>query len=120
MFGAVHFIYIWEGDILFSYAVAATPLLIVLYGRALPILIACAVLVGLGLIPDADSIFAVAGGLAATGLLALYLRGKKRLTWRGVSMPVFSSSCCSPVCCCRSPRSCSGCCPTARSSHACR
>ena len=90
VFGAVHFIYIWEGDILFSYAVAALALLIVLYGRALPILIACAVLVGLGLIPDADPFFAVAGGLAATGLLALYLRGKKRLTWRGVSMPVFS------------------------------
>ena len=120
VFGAVHFIYIWEGDILFSYAVAALALLIVLYGRAWPILIACAVLVGLGLIPDADSFFAVAGGLAATGLLALYLRGKKRLTWRGVSMPVFSLSCCSPVCCCQSPRSCSGCCPTARSSHGCR
>ena len=90
VFGAVHFIYIWEGDILFSYAVAALALLIVLYGRALPILIGCAVLVGLGFIPDADPIFAVAGGLAATGLLALYLRGKKRLTWRGVSMPVFS------------------------------
>ncbi len=90
VFGAVHFIYMWEGDILFSYAVAALALLIVLYGRALPILIACAVLVGLGFIPDADPFFAVAGGLAATGLLALYLRGKKRLTWRGVSMPVFS------------------------------
>ena len=61
-----------------------------LYGRAWPILIACAVLVGLGFIPDADLFSHVAGGLAATGLLALYLRGKKRLTWRGVSMPVFS------------------------------
>ena len=89
VFGAVHYIYLWEGDILFSYAVAALALLIVLYGRAWPIVIACAVLVGLGLIPDADLFFRVAGGLAAAGLLALYLRGQKRLTWRGISMPVF-------------------------------
>jgi uncharacterized protein len=89
VFGAVHFIYLWEGDILFSYAVGALALLIVLYGRTWPILIACAVLVGLGFIPDADPFFGVAGGLAATGMLALYLRGEKRLSWRGISMPVF-------------------------------
>ena len=89
VFGAVHFIYVWEGDILFSYAVGALALLIVLYGRAVPILIACALLVGLGFLPDADPIFGVAGGLAATGMLALYLRGERRLTWRGISMPVF-------------------------------
>jgi len=90
VFGAVHFIYLWDGDILFSYAVGALGLLIVLYGKAWPILIACAVLVGLGFIPDADPFFAVAGGLAASGLLALYLRGQRRLAWRGISMPVFS------------------------------
>ena len=89
VFGAVHFIYLWEGDILFSYAVGALALLIVLYGRAVPILIACAVLAGLGFIPDADPLFRVAGGLAAAGLLGLYLRGEKQLAWRGISMPVF-------------------------------
>ena len=89
VFGAVHFIYLWEGDILFSYAVGALALLIVLYGRARPILIGLAVLIGLGFIPNADPFFAVAGGLAVTGLLALYLRGKKRLTWRGIAIPVF-------------------------------
>ena len=88
--GAVHYIYIWEGDILLSYAVGALALLIVLYGRARPILIGCAVLVGLGFIPDADLFFRVAGGLAAVGLLALYLRGTKRLAWRGVSLPIAS------------------------------
>jgi uncharacterized membrane protein YeiB len=90
VFGAVHFIYLWEGDILFSYAVGALGLLIILYGSAWPILIACAVLVGLGFIPDADPFFRVAAGLAVTGLLALYLRGKKQLAWRGVSLPAFS------------------------------
>jgi uncharacterized protein len=90
VFGAVHFIYMWQGDILFSYAMGALALLIVLYGRAWPIVIGCAVLTGLGFIPDADPFFRVAGGLAATGLLALYLRGRKRLAWRGVSLPLFS------------------------------
>jgi len=88
--GAVHYIYIWEGDILFSYAVGALGLLIVLYGRAKPILIGCAVLVGLGSIPNADLLYRVAGGLAAVGLLALYLRGTKRIAWRGVSLPLAS------------------------------
>ena len=88
VFGAVHFIYVWEGDILFSYAAAALALLIVLYGRALPILTACAVMAGLGFIPGAEPLFRIAGGLAAVGLLALYLRGEKQLAWRTLSMPV--------------------------------
>src|SRR5438477_525462 len=65
--GALHFIYVWDGDILFSYAIGALALLIVMYGRALPILIACAVLTGLGFLPGADPLFRVAGGLAAAG-----------------------------------------------------
>ena len=89
-FGGIHYIYLWEGDILFSYAVGALALLIVLYGRARWILIALAVLVGLGFIPRADPFFGVAGGLATTGLLALYLRGKKNISFRGVSIPLAS------------------------------
>src|SRR5258706_3450728 len=33
VFGAVHYIFIWQGDILYSYATAAGALMIVLYGR---------------------------------------------------------------------------------------
>ncbi|MEP7099423.1 MAG: DUF418 domain-containing protein [Burkholderiales bacterium] len=90
VFGALHYIFLWHGDILFSYAVGALALLIVLYGRARPILIGCVVLVGLGFIPEADAFYGVAGGLAAVGMLGLHLRSEKRLSWRGVSMPVFS------------------------------
>ena len=90
VFGAVHFIYVWEGDILFSYAVGALGLLIVLYARPLPLGVAGAVLVGLGLVTDSDLFFRVAGGLAAAALLALYLRGERRLSWRGASIPLAS------------------------------
>jgi uncharacterized membrane protein YeiB len=88
--GAVHFIFIWEGDILFSYAVGALALLIVLYGRPRPIVIGCAVLVGLGFIPGLDGFFAVAAGVAVSGAIALYLRGRTRVRWRGRSWPLFS------------------------------
>ena len=90
VFGALHFIFVWNGDILFSYAVGALALLIVLYGKARPILIACAALLGLGFISDAEPFFGIAAGLALTGMLALYLRGEKRLRWRGISLPLFS------------------------------
>jgi len=89
VFGAVHHIFIWHGDILFSYAVGALALLIVLYGQAKPLVLGCLVSAGLGLALDADAFFRIAGALATFGLLALYLRGTRRVTWRGVSMPIF-------------------------------
>ncbi|MES2991721.1 MAG: DUF418 domain-containing protein [Pseudomonadota bacterium] len=88
--GAVHYIFIWDGDILFSYAVGALALLIMLYGRPRPIAIACAVLVALGFIPEMDGFFAVAGGVGMAGAIGLYLRGTVRARWRGRSWPLFS------------------------------
>ncbi len=90
VFGALHYIFIWEGDILFSYAVAALGLLIVMYGKPKPILIGCGVLLGLGFIPDLDGFFAVLAGLVMAGLFALYLRSDKRFTRLGLSIPLFS------------------------------
>jgi len=90
VFGAVHFIYLWDGDILFSYAVGALALLIVLYGRPWPLVIAGAALVGLAFIPGAELLFRVAGGLATVAMLALYLRGTKQLVVGRVSIPLFS------------------------------
>ena len=89
-FGAAHFILLWEGDILFSYAVAALMLMVVLYGRTGPLLIAIAIVAGLGFIPGWGDIFAVAAGLGVTGLIALYLRGEKRVNIRGHGVPLFS------------------------------
>ncbi len=90
LFGAVHFILLWEGDILFSYAVAGLMLMVVLYGKTRPLLVAIAIAIGLGFIPGAGSIFAVAAGLAAAGLLALYLRSDKRVNIIGRGVPLFS------------------------------
>jgi uncharacterized membrane protein YeiB len=90
VFGAAHFVFLWEGDILFSYAVGALMLMIVLYGRTWPLLISIAIAIGLGSIPGLRNFLAVAGGLAAAGLIALYLRSGKRVNIRGRGVPLFS------------------------------
>ena len=92
VFGAVHYIYIWQGDILFSYAVAAVALLILLYGKLKPILIAMVLLIAAGFIPvpGFSNLYGVAGGLAFVGLLALFLRSERHVTLRGISLPLFS------------------------------
>ncbi len=88
VFGAVHYIFIWQGDILFSYATAAGALMIVLYGRVKPILLAIAVLIGLGFVNG--GFFAMAGGLAFVSLVALYMRSEKRWSLIVARVPVFS------------------------------
>ena len=90
VFGAAHFVFLWEGDILFSYAVGALMLMIVLYGKTKPLLIGIAIVAGLGFIPDWGNFFAVAAGLAAAGLVALYLRSGKHVNIRGHGVPLFS------------------------------
>lgn len=79
VFGALHHIFLFSGDILFSYAVAAAALLIVLYGRPQWILLAIAVCAGCGFIPGMDWLFGTAGGLALFGFAAWWLRGRQRV-----------------------------------------
>ena len=90
VFGALHYIFVWQGDILFSYAIAALMLMVVLYGRAWPLVGAIAVAVGLGFVPHWDGFYLVAGGLAVAGLLALYLRSEKHVPVPGLRWPIFS------------------------------
>ncbi len=90
VFGALHYIFIWEGDILFTYAVAALILMVTLHGRPKPIVLSMAVLAALGAIPEMHKLFAVVVGLAMAGLLALYLRSEQCVRLRGRSVPLFS------------------------------
>jgi uncharacterized protein len=90
LFGAAHFLLLWEGDILFSYAVGALMLMVVLYGKTRPILIAIAIAIGLAFIPKWGTVGLVAGGLAAAGLLAIYLRSAKRVRIFRHHIPLFS------------------------------
>ena len=90
VFGALHYVFVWEGDILFSYAVAAAMLMVVLYGRPWPLVAAVVVVAGVAVVVDIEDLFAVASGLATAGLVALYLRSEKRVRVGRISLPIFS------------------------------
>ncbi|MES2755771.1 MAG: DUF418 domain-containing protein [Pseudomonadota bacterium] len=79
VFGVLHYIFLFAGDILFSYAVSATFLLVVLYGKAKWIVAAIVVLGGLAFIPGwGPAAGGTAGTLALCGLIALYVRNERR------------------------------------------
>lgn len=90
VFGALHFIFLWSGDILFSYAVGAAGLLVLLYGTWKPILLALLVLIGIGMIPDMNPAFAIAGSLLFLSILALYLRSERHIQIFRRAVPLFS------------------------------
>ncbi|WP_229632181.1 DUF418 domain-containing protein [Pseudoduganella violaceinigra] len=100
VFGACHHIFLWGGDILFSYAVGATCLLITLFGR--PKYIIAAIILSLllgfapkvavmaGLVaeksaPDLGFFFGLAGSLAFFSVVAWWLRGDTRV--KKLNMP---------------------------------
>src|SRR5262245_33859500 len=79
VFGALHFIFLWAGDILFAYAIAAGGLLVLLYGKWKRIVIALVALIGLAFVPGLGAAGRIAGSLAFVALLAIYLRSEKKL-----------------------------------------
>jgi uncharacterized membrane protein YeiB len=90
VFGALHYIFLWSGDILFSYAVGAGALLILLHGTWKPILLAVLVLINIGLFLSLKPLFAIAGSLAFVAIISLYLRGERRIKLFGPTVPLFS------------------------------
>jgi uncharacterized membrane protein YeiB len=90
VFGVLHHIFIWSGDILFSYAVGAVGLLILLFGDWKLILLALLALFGFGFLPDFSPLWQVAGGLAFMALAAFFLRNEQRVLFLGRQLPVFS------------------------------
>jgi len=103
VFGACHHIFLWGGDILFSYAVSAACLLVVLFGRPKYIAIAFVLLLLAGFAPkvavmvgavaeksapDLGIFLRVASSLAIFSLIAWWLRGDQRI--RKLNMPVIA------------------------------
>jgi uncharacterized protein len=89
VFGALHHIFLWTGDILFSYAVAATALLIILYGRGSYILLSVLVLAGLSFIPVLEWTRGIAFGIMFFGACAWYLRSPEVVRVAKFQVPVF-------------------------------
>lgn len=88
VFGAAHHIFLWAGDILFSYAVAALCLLLLLWARwwALLGLVVLGAALAIAGLPDIGG--PMASGLAVVCLAALFLRDESRV---GGSGPYWSS-----------------------------
>ena len=79
VFGALHHIFLFAGDILFSYAVGAVFLLVVLYGTWKWLLAGLVVAIGLAFVPGfGPAAGGTAGALVFSGLIALYMRNEKR------------------------------------------
>ena len=89
-FGAAHYIFLWAGDILFSYAMGAGALLVLLYGRWKPIVGAILLLIAAAIILRMGLFGAYAASLTFVGLVALYLRSEYRVNLRFARVPVFS------------------------------
>lgn len=91
VFGALHGIFIWGGDILFSYAIGALGLLVLLYGNWKFIAGAWVLLLVLGFIPMFEWAEQIAAGLAILGIAALFLRGEWQAKILGRRVALFST-----------------------------
>ena len=90
LFGILHNVMLWYGDILYSYAFTAGGLLIILFGRWKWILLSIAGLVGVCFIPGMNSFGVVVAGIAYMGVLGLFIRNEKMVNVFGKKMPLFS------------------------------
>ena len=89
-FGAAHYSFLWAGDMLFSYAVGAGALLVLLYGKWKPIVGTIILLIAAAFIPRMGLIGAYAASLTFIGLIALFMRSEYRVNLRFARVPVFS------------------------------
>ncbi|MBC3872139.1 DUF418 domain-containing protein [Undibacterium flavidum] len=98
IFGILHHVLIWPGDILYSYAIAACGLLLILFGKPLWIFAAAILLGLLSAIPSINPLGAFAVALAIYGCIALLLRSEKTLKIGGKSLPVITVAFCLLAC----------------------
>lgn len=88
VFGAAHHIFIWGGDILFSYAVGAVALLILLYAQAKYIALYAMTAAVIGMVFKLDLLFAIAGSLGVLSIAMLFLRSEKYIAIERWNIPI--------------------------------
>lgn len=90
IFGILHYVLIWPGDILYSYAIAACGLLLILFVKPRWIFTAAIVLGLLAVIPVLNPIGGFSVALAIYGCIALLLRSEKTLKMFGKTLPLIT------------------------------
>lgn len=90
VFGMLHTILLWPGDILFSYAFTAAGLLFVLFGTWKSFLGSAALMLGLAFVPGMGSAGVLVAELALMGLIALFIRHERIFKVVGMRLPLVS------------------------------
>jgi uncharacterized membrane protein YeiB len=93
VFGILHNVLLWPGDILYSYAFTAAGLLIILFGQWKWIVGSIVVLLGFCFLPEMGSFGIVVGGIGFMGFIALFIRNERIVSIFGKRMPLFSAIC---------------------------
>ena len=101
VFGAMHHIFLWAGDILFSYAVGAMCLLLLLWAsRALLVVAIAAIAASAMLVPGFEFMWQVLGGIVFVLIGSIFLRSEFRLDFgdgRGLPALSFAFFCMSAI-----------------------
>ena len=94
IFGLLHHILIWPGDILFSYAIAAAGLLLILFGKLRWIFLAALLLVLCAMIPLLNQVGAIAMALTLLAGIAFLLRTETTVKFFGKTLPITAAVLC--------------------------
>ncbi len=94
IFGLLHHILIWPGDILFSYAIAAAGLLLILFGKLRWIFLAALLLALCAMIPLLNQVGAIAMALTLLAGIAFLLRTETTVKFFGKTLPITAAVLC--------------------------
>jgi uncharacterized protein len=94
IFGLLHHVLIWPGDILFSYAIAAGGLLLILFASIRWIFVAAIIVAFVAVFPALNQVGAIAVALAMLGGMAFLLRTEAVFKFFGKTMPITSAVLC--------------------------
>lgn len=94
IFGVLHHILIWPGDILFSYAIGAAGLLLILFAKLRWIFLAAIVLALIAFVPFLNQVGAIAVALTLLGGIAFLIRTEATIKFFGKTMPITAAVLC--------------------------
>jgi uncharacterized protein len=90
IFGLLHTVLLWPGDILFSYAFTAAGLLFVLFGTWKAFVGSALLMLALAFVPGMNSAGVLVAELLLMGLIALFIRHERLFKVAGMSLPSIS------------------------------
>lgn len=88
--GVAHYVLIWTGDILFSYALGAGALMLLFYAQPLILVLMFSVSATFGLVLGVDALSGVAASVAVVGLASAFIRGEMTLPIGKREVPLVS------------------------------